>query len=254
MSTPTSAGVLQTYQLIENYSNLIRDEIYGQVLVHEPVAVELLQTPELQRLKGICQHRATRFLGLTLQVTRLKHSVGVFILVQRVSATIKEQVTALLHDVSHNTLSHVIDHALSNPEEGIFKEELFTLVEMPSPQVCADHLDYALFDAVSFGKLSMEDARRAIGSLKVFPSTTATCCLLITTEKDVWSNLAYVDMYQRTGQMIHESVEAGPVDNKELWQLSDAEFWTLLWQTTSSEQLCAIKRLEEEGIPENNGL
>jgi HD superfamily phosphohydrolase len=151
----------------------------------------------------------------------------------------------------------------------VFEEELFPLVEMPSPQLCADRLDYALRDAVSFGKLAMEDARRVVGSLKAFPSATATRRLLvlddphvalilsrayITTDKDVWSSPAHIDMCQRTGRVIGELVEAGSVDDKVLWQASDAEFWTLLRQAANPEQLCAIERLEEEGIPEDNGL
>lgn len=297
MSSPTSAGVLQTHQLIENDSILIRDEIYGEEVVHEPVLVELLQSPEIQRLHGICQHGVTGFLGLTPPVTRLEHSVGAFILVRRVGATIEEQVAALLHDISHTTLSHVIDHALSKPGErsyhevhktrylettrlpdilarhGInqdaFEEELFPLVEMPSPQLCADRLDYALRDTVSFGKLAMEDARRVVSSLKAFPSATATRRLLvlddphvalalsrayITADKDVWSSPPYIDMYERTGRVISELVEAGSVDEGLLWQVSDAEFWTLLRQAANPEQLRAIERLEEEGIPEDNGL
>lgn len=297
MSSPTSAGVLQTHQLIDNHSILIRDEIYGEELVHEPVLVELLQSSEVQRLQGICQHGVTGFLGLTPRVTRLEHSVGAFILVRRVGATIEEQVAALLHDISHTTLSHVIDHALSKPGEGsyhevhktrylettrlpdilarhrinqkVFEEELFPLVEMPSPQLCADRLDYALRDTVTFGKLAIEDARRVVGSLKAFPSATATSRLLvlddpyialilsrayITADKDVWSNPAHVDMYQRTGRVIGDLVEAGSVDDKVLWQVSDVEFWALLRQAANPEQLRALERLEEEGIPEDNGL
>ncbi|OQE37712.1 hypothetical protein PENCOP_c009G02451 [Penicillium coprophilum] len=297
MSSPTSAGFLQTHQLIENHSILIRDEIYGEELVHEPVLVELFQSPEMQRLQGICQHGVTGFLGLTPPVTRLEHSVGAFILVRRVGATIEEQIAALLHDISHTTLSHVIDHALSKPGEGsyhevhkarylettqlpdiiarhginqnVFEEELFPLVEMPSPQLCADRLDYALRDAVSFGKLAIEDARRVVGSLKAFPTATATRRLLvlddvnvalilsrayITADKDVWSSPANVDMYQRTGRVISELVEAGSVDDEVLWQVSDAAFWTLLRQAANPEQLRAIERLEEEGIPEDDEL
>ncbi|KAI1827145.1 hypothetical protein F4861DRAFT_494196 [Xylaria intraflava] len=297
MSSPTSAGLLQTHLPIENHTILIRDEIYGEVLVNEPVLVELLQSPEVLRLQGICQHGVTGFLGLTPRVTRLEHSVGAFLLVRRVGATIEEQVAALLHDISHTTLSHVIDHALSKPGEEsyhevhktrylettrlpdilakhqinqrVFEEELFPLVEMPSPQLCADRLDYALRDAVSFGKLSMEDARKVIGSLKAFPSATATRRLLvlddpqialvlsrayITTDKDVWSSPAHIDMYQRTGRVIGELVEAGSVDDKVLWQVSDAEFWALLRQAANPEQLRSIERLEREGLPEKNGL
>ncbi|KAJ5178697.1 hypothetical protein N7492_001907 [Penicillium capsulatum] len=293
----TSAGIFQSHEPTENHSILIRDDIYGEELIHEPVLIELLQSPEVQRLQGICQHGVTGFLGLTPRVTRLEHSVGAFILVRRVGATIEEQVAALLHDISHTTLSHVIDHALSKPGEEsyhevhkarylgmtrlpdivarhgitqkVFEEELFPLVEMPSPQLCADRLDYALRDAVGFGKLAMEDAKRVVGSLKAFPSATAIGRLLvlddphvalmlsrayITTDRDVWSSPAHIDIYQRTGRVIGELVEAGSVDDQVLWQLSDAEFWTLLRQAANPEQLRAIDRLEEEGIPEDNRL
>jgi HD superfamily phosphohydrolase len=43
----------------------------------------------VQRLQGICQYGVTGFLGLTPRVTRLEHSVGAFILVRRVGATIE---------------------------------------------------------------------------------------------------------------------------------------------------------------------
>ncbi|KAJ5496818.1 hypothetical protein N7463_008805 [Penicillium fimorum] len=297
ISSPTSAGFLQTHQLIENQSILIRDEIYGEELVHEPVLVELLQSSEVQRLKGIAQHGVTGLFGLTPRVTRLEHSVGACILMRRVGATIEEQVAALLHDISHTTLSHVIDHALCKPGEGSyhevhktrylkttrlpdilarhgvsqksFEEELFPLVEMPSPQLCADRLDYALRDGVSFGKLTMEDARRVVGSLKAFPSATATRRLLvlddphialilsrayINADNEVWSSPAHIDICQRAGQVIGELVEAGSVDDMVLWQVSDAEFWTLLRQVANPKQLRAIDRLEKEGIPEDNGL
>ncbi|KAL4967871.1 uncharacterized protein BDV14DRAFT_168536 [Aspergillus stella-maris] len=297
MSSPTSAGVLQTHQFLKNNTILIQDKIYGEELIHEPILIDLLQTPEVQRLQGICQHGITGFLGLTPRVTRLEHSVGAFILVRRVGATIEEQVAALLHDISHTTLSHVIDHALSKPREGsyhevhkarylemtrlpeilarhgisekVFEEELFPLVEMPAPQLCADRLDYALRDAVSFGKITIDDARRVVGSLKAFPSATAIDRLLvlddpdvalnlsrayIAADKDVWSNPAHIDMYERTGKVIRELVEAGSVDDKVLWQVSDGEFWALLRRAANPEQLRAIERLEGEGIPKENGL
>ena len=53
MSSPTSAGVFQTHIHSENDSVLIQDDIYGETLVHEPVLVELLRSPEVQRLQGI---------------------------------------------------------------------------------------------------------------------------------------------------------------------------------------------------------
>ncbi|PSN64971.1 hypothetical protein BS50DRAFT_555260 [Corynespora cassiicola Philippines] len=297
MSSPTSAGIYQTHLLSENHTILIRDEIYGEELVHEPVLVELLRSPEVQRLQGICQYGITAFLGLTPRVTRLEHSVGAFILVRRVGGTIEEQVAALLHDISHTVLSHDVDYALSKLgeesyheihkkryldttglpdmldrhqiDQKVFDEEQFPLVEMPSPHLCADRLDYALRDAISFGKLAMEDARRIIGSVKAFPTPIAPRRLLvlddphvalilarayISTDRDVLTRPAIVEMSERTGRVIGELVEAGAVDDKMLWQMSDAEFWTVLRQAANPEQLRAIKRLEDEGIPEDEGI
>jgi HD superfamily phosphohydrolase len=154
-------------------------------------------------------------------------------------------------------------------DQKVFDENLFPLVEMPSPQLCADRLDYALRDSISFGNLAMEDARRIFGSLKVFPSPIAPGRFLvlddiqvalilsrayITTDRDVLSSPAIVDMSERTGRVIGELVEAGAVNDKMLWQMSDAEFWILLRQAANPEQLRAIKRLENEGIPEGDGL
>ncbi|KAH7345797.1 hypothetical protein BKA66DRAFT_543594 [Pyrenochaeta sp. MPI-SDFR-AT-0127] len=297
MSSPTRAGIFQAHLPSANHSITIRDEIYGEELVYEPVLVELLRCPEVQRLQGICQYGVTAVLGMTPRVTRLEHSVGALILVRKVGGTTEEQVAALLHDISHTVLSHDVDYALCKLGEEsyhevhkarylemtglpdildrhridrkVFNEENFPLVEMPSPQLCADRLDYALRDALSFGKIAMEDARRIVRSLKAFPSAVAPRRFLvlddphvalilsrayITTDKDFRSNPAIVDMSERTGRVIGELANAGSLDDKILWQMSDAEFWIWLRQVANPKQLHAIKRLEDEGIPEENGL
>lgn len=109
MSSTASAGVYQTHFLSDNHAILIRDEIYEEEEVHEPVLVELLQSTEVQRLQGICQYEIAAFLGLTPRVTRLEHLVGAMILVRRVGGTIEEQVAALLYGISHTVLSYDVD-------------------------------------------------------------------------------------------------------------------------------------------------
>jgi len=56
-------------------------------------------------------------IGVTNPTTRFDHSVGVMLLIRKLgagsspaSALLKEQVAALLHDVSHTAFSHVIDY------------------------------------------------------------------------------------------------------------------------------------------------
>jgi HD superfamily phosphohydrolase len=206
---------------------------------------------------------------------------------------VEEQVAALLHDISHTVLSHVIDHALSKPGEDsyhevhkkrylattklaeivarhgisqdVFDEELFPLVERSAPRLCADRLDYALRDAVGFGKITTQAARAVLDSLKAFPSATATDRLLVlddatvalnlsraymSIDNEIWSNPAHIDMYKRTGRVIGELVAAGSLNDSVLWQLSDVEFWEMLRQAANAEQLRDIQRLEDEGLPE----
>lgn len=83
----------------------------------------------------------------------------------------------LLHDISHTALSHVTDAAFGRVvhEEDklvylettnipaildafgvsrrVLHEENYTLLELPSPRLCADRTDYALRDSVAFGIL-----------------------------------------------------------------------------------------------------
>jgi HD superfamily phosphohydrolase len=296
--SPLKVGFFQTLESVSEDTVLIRDDLYGDHTISEPVLVELLCSPTLQRLIGVCQHGVSGLLGLTPKVTRFEHSVGAFLLVRKVRASVEEQVAALLHDVSHTTLSHVIDWALSRPGEGSFhevhkaryvkttplpqilakhgfgdlkalNEDLYPLVEMPSPHLCADRLDYSLRDAVSFGKLELGDAQRVFAALKAFPDASSGRRLLVLEEdqlaltlaraylasdRDVWSNKAHIDMYRRTGQLIGEMVRRGVVKEEALWSLSDEEFWELLRSAADPNGLEAMKRLESEGLPKEDDL
>lgn len=100
MASSLNAGVFQTLQFLENEEILIHDEIYGDHTISERVIVELLRSPPLLRLMGVYQYGATGLLGLTPKVTRFEHSVGAFLLVRKVGASLEEQVAALLHDIS----------------------------------------------------------------------------------------------------------------------------------------------------------
>ncbi|KAM7198240.1 hypothetical protein V8F20_006267 [Naviculisporaceae sp. PSN 640] len=96
----------------------ITDTLYGTHTItakSEPLLFNLLQSPYLTRLSGVHQHGITGLLGLTPPITRLEHSIGAFLIVRSLGASLSEQVAALLHDVSHTALSHVVDWALTSP-------------------------------------------------------------------------------------------------------------------------------------------
>ncbi|RAK76714.1 metal dependent phosphohydrolase [Aspergillus fijiensis CBS 313.89] len=204
------AGHFQTLTIESPHRIIITDTLYGTHEITEPVLLDLLQSPDLQRLIGICQHGVTGHLGLlpgAVKITRFEHSVGACLLVRTQGATLEEQVAALLHDISHTVLSHVVDWALSNPQEESFHEvhkarylqttgipailarhgmpltvlheEQYPLVELPAPHLCADRLDYALRDGLAFGKLTQDRVRELLRCLRAFPYPTARNRILV---------------------------------------------------------------------------
>lgn len=299
--TSLYVGYFQTLESVSEDTILIRDKLYGDHEISEPILVELLRSPTLLRLTGICQYGVTALLGFTPKVTRFEHSVGAFLLVRKVGASVEEQVAALLHDVSHTVLSHVVDWALSIPpgESGTsfhevhkeryikttplpqiltrhgfgnlkaLNEELYPLVETPSPHLCADRLDYALRDAAAFGKLAIKDVQQFFADLQAFPDASSPFRLLVlkdkqlalslaraylATDRDVWSNRAHIHLYQRTGQLIGDMVKRGAVKEEVLWSVSDQEFWELLRSAANPNELETMKRLESESLPKEDDL
>ncbi|KAE8378570.1 phosphoribosylamidoimidazole-succinocarboxamidesynthase [Aspergillus bertholletiae] len=287
MSSSLTAGSFQALTFHPDDTVVIQDKIYGEHVISEPVLVELLRCPALLRLAGIGLHGQTDLLGISRTVTRLEHSVGASLLVRKVGGSIGEQVAGLLHDISHTVLSHDVDGALSKPGESYhevqksryimttelpqiltrhgftdlkpFDEELYPLVEMPAPHLCADRLDYSLRDTVVYGKLAIEDARRLYDSLTAFPNASAPHRLLVFQEidlalayarayaecdRDVWCNPAHAVMSKKIGRLIGDLVQRGALKEEVLWSLSDREFWDLLKSKVDAEGLEVIKHIE----------
>lgn len=99
------------------------DSIYSCSPINEPVLIDLLQTRAMQRLQGVYQHGVTAILGITQPVTRYEHSLGVWHLVKRFGGSLEEQITALIHDVSHSVFSHVIDYLADGRQITNFHDE-----------------------------------------------------------------------------------------------------------------------------------
>lgn len=188
-----------------------KDRIYGEVEISEPVVLELLASPTLQRLKGVDQFGY--LLGYAIvpvggfpggPVSRFEHSVGVYLLLRKYGASLEEQIAGLLHDVSHAVFSHGVDYALRDGEDaakqshqddifeafvgdsdlpGILKkfgldvdyildENNFPLKEKKLPDLCADRIDYFLRDSVDIGVMDNKTAENFLEHLH--------------TENDVW--------------------------------------------------------------------
>ncbi|KAI9628726.1 hypothetical protein KEM48_011408 [Puccinia striiformis f. sp. tritici PST-130] len=231
----------------------IEDLIYGKVIIESECAIEIMNLPEFQRLKDVLQHGITALIGLlpSPPVNRFDHSVGAMILVKHVGGSEEAQLAALLHDVSHTALSHVTDsvfgyvvHEVEKDvflaktqipnvlrkhgfaPERVFREELFPLLELPSPEICADRLDYALRDSVSFGHLTIPEAQ------EIYRSTISRDGKMVLNRLD-----------QPTAEAIKLSLKEGTISKESLWINGDRAFWGLLVDNASPQVKQIIERI-----------
>jgi hypothetical protein len=94
----------------------IRDSLYGNIKF-EGVFLDLLETPELQRLHGIKQLGFTYLVYPGANHTRLEHSLGVCYMAKKICDMLEIEdeavsVAALLHDIGHGPFSHTLEYLL----------------------------------------------------------------------------------------------------------------------------------------------
>ena len=164
------------------------DRMYGEVVITEPIIIELINSNPIQRLKYIDQAGYLEPFIPGSNRSRFDHSVGVYLLLKKFGAPIEEQISGLIHDVSHSAFSHCIDYVLEsgsekehNHQDNIFdsfvrKSELpeiikrygydfeyilddknFLLKERDLPDLCADRIDYSLRDSIVFKEIDGAD-------------------------------------------------------------------------------------------------
>jgi len=173
---------------------IINDKVYGEIDITEPVIIELINSKAMQRLKLINQYGTWGITHPEYDTTRFEHSIGVYWLLKNFGAPIEEQVSGLLHDVSHGSFSHVLDYMFDqqveqkvqdNSHNGfimntdipsilrkygfdvdyVLDENNFPLLENDLPDICADRIDYGLRDAVTIGVLNRENVKSIINEL-----------------------------------------------------------------------------------------
>lgn len=178
--------------------------VYGDVLVTEPVLLDLLHSNAFQRLQKINQYGVDTYIRPNVKpYSRYTHSLGVFYLLRKFGASLDEQMAGLLHDVSHTVFSHVGDHVLAQLQKRSFdqNEEAYQdcmhisylkqtdiadilqkhqvpiekmdhkcgeykMLECSYPDICADRLEYVLFGGYIEGWLSEKDMKKIVSSLK----------------------------------------------------------------------------------------
>src|SRR6185369_7432267 len=99
---------------------LIRDAVHGDIEM-TPVEVELIDTQEFQRLRGIKQLGTAYLVFPSAMHTRFEHSLGTSWMAHRMILAIRRtqampdekeliiRVAALLHDITHIPFGHTLE-------------------------------------------------------------------------------------------------------------------------------------------------
>jgi len=255
------------------------DRVYGSVEIHETVLIDLMESRAMQRLQGVLQHGITGLIGITRATSRFEHSLGVMLLVRRLGGGLEEQIAALLHDVSHTAFSHVIDYVFDGHDSqgyheehketfvaasdlpavldkhgydwrAFLHEEDFSLLEQPSPALCADRLDYFLRDSLDLGLGTLAQIREAVDSLRAWEGKIVVNGLeqarwmgaaFLRADQASWANFREVGVYELTAQAIRRALKLGVLTVADLWT-TDAEAWDRL-NASSDGELQALLRL-----------
>ncbi|MBI4059250.1 HD domain-containing protein [Candidatus Microgenomates bacterium] len=170
------------------------DRIYGEMEITDPLALEIIESPTLQRLKHIQQMGTYNRALPHINTTRFEHSLGVYYLLGRFGASREEQIAGLLHDVSHTVFSHVMDHMIGDQleqnhqdniqhdfilnseipriirrhhvdHEVILDDESYKLLDQKLPDLCADRLDYGIRDSVVCGVTNPDQTAKFLDHL-----------------------------------------------------------------------------------------
>ncbi|MFA6159584.1 MAG: HD domain-containing protein [Parcubacteria group bacterium] len=174
------------------------DRIYGEFEISEPVILEIIQSPEMQRLKGVDNGGYLEPYFPKTKRNRFDHSIGVYLLLKKYRASLEEQIAGLIHDVSHPVFSHAGDYYFSNGSaenqshqdnsfekyvrksdlpkifkkynidlEYILNDENFPIKENNLPDICADRIDYSLREILIFKIGEKEDVDYLLNNLEI---------------------------------------------------------------------------------------
>lgn len=118
---------------------IIRDAIHGTISVDE-LSMSLLDTAEMQRLRGVKQLGFAYLVYPTATHTRFEHSLGTYHLAQKMGQALglseksaeKTKIAALLHDIGHGPFSHTTEFAVSEHVNVMHEQKTQELIQKSS--------------------------------------------------------------------------------------------------------------------------
>lgn len=132
----------------------IQDGVHGRIQLSE-LAIDLIETPQMQRLRNISQLGTVDYVFPSANHTRFEHTLGVYHLAKKASQRLgidkkdKEHVlaAAVLHDVGHSPFSHTFEEVIYN-ETGCYHDDVEEFLKNTEVETVLE--DYELdFDRVT---------------------------------------------------------------------------------------------------------
>jgi len=232
-----------------------KDKVYGEVEIKEPIILDLINCPTIQRLKEIDQAGYSEPFIPGSKRTRFEHSIGVYLLLRKFGASIEEQISGLIHDASHSAFSHCIDYVLDagsekehSHQDNIFDEYVknseipeiinkygfdmnyilddsnFLLKENDLPDICADRIDYSLRDAIAYKELSdasyFFDNLTVVGDRWVFNDFTCAkkyAELFLMLNDNYWSGILASVMFLTISDYLKYALKQGYITETDLY-------------------------------------
>ncbi|MEK7653543.1 MAG: HD domain-containing protein [Patescibacteria group bacterium] len=256
---------------------IYHDKVYGELEIDEPVILELINSPSLQRLKYVDQAGYLKPYFSHETVKRFDHSVGVFLLLKKFGAPLEEQIAGLIHDVSHAAFSHCIDYVLDagseaehNHQDNVFdafvrKSEIpeiikkynldldyilnddnFPLKEKNLPDLCADRIDYVLRTAVDLQELGQEQVTYLLENLKTqngnwffsdFESAKKFADNFFLMNQKHYAGLRSAVMFRTVGDYLRHAIKNNYITEADLYTTDDEVLQKISFYFETDERL-----------------
>lgn len=234
----------------------IKDRVYGDIEIFEPVLLDIIHCSAFQRLKKIDQSGYMEPFSPGTEHSRFEHSIGVCFLLKKFGASTEEQIAGLIHDVSHSAFSHCIDYVLDggsgkthNYQDDIFEnfvkrsdipeilkkynyniefvldDKNFPLKEKELPDLCADRIDYSLRSGIIWG--TIKDSNYFLENLttsddkkwifKSFQAAKKYAELFYELNAGWWAGLSAAVMFKTVGDYLKYSLSKNYISEADLY-------------------------------------
>jgi HD superfamily phosphohydrolase len=256
------------FQVVDRGHCIELTTLYGHTSIHEPVLVELIKSPTMERLKNIRQYGVTCFAHEEKEYTRYEHSLGVLHILRMYGASLEEQIDGLLHDASHTVFSHVADSLFNHRNKKTsyqdeihewFLQEMGTMdilrahgfgdaccadakkrhrcLEQDKPDLCADRIEYNLNGGYLDGLLTAEEVRTILEHLHfendqwVFDCSTCArkfADVALELSRTRWGAPWNLFVDHCASQALKRALECGIINKNMIHFSDDQTVWNLL--------------------------